>query len=226
MVKLCSKNAYDLLTCGTIVKPSDFKKNENYWINHSLYVGHAAQIIAKKLNIDDDYAMALGYIHDIGRKISHKDHIIVGYKYLYQLGYEYEWRVCLTHSFIDNNILLTCGDGPSGDVREFIMEYLNSIDISIYDNIIQLCDLFCMYSGYTTIEKRLLDIYTRKNVSSNAKQHYDSVLALKERLEQQMGCSLYSLFPKINKKDLVTNQTDVEKLLRMFDNEKVLMKKI
>ena len=50
----------------------DLQKTENKWILHSIYVGLAARRIAEKLSIDDDYALTIGYMHDIGRIIRHK----------------------------------------------------------------------------------------------------------------------------------------------------------
>ena len=38
------------------------------WIKHSKCVARAAGVIAKALELDIDKAMALGYIHDIGKR--------------------------------------------------------------------------------------------------------------------------------------------------------------
>ena len=82
----------------------DLEKPENKWIKHCIYVGTGAGRIADALELDSDYAQALGYIHDIGRKISHPNHTTAGYKYMINEGDSEEARSCLTHSFIDNNI--------------------------------------------------------------------------------------------------------------------------
>ena len=87
MEKLTAKNALDLLFKDVINSSIDLEKFENRWVKHCIYVGLGAGRIASKLGIDSDYATALGYVHDIGRKISHPNHTIAGYKYMIDEGY-------------------------------------------------------------------------------------------------------------------------------------------
>jgi len=178
MKRLTASKAYKLLIEDVIIEDNDFKKSENRWILHCIYTAIASKRIAERLNIDSDYAMALGYIHDIGRKISHPKHTIEGYKYMKSKGYDEESRICLTHSFIDNDITLSAGGTPNKS--------------EIYE--------FCSETGFTTIENRLLDISKRKGIYNNSLNHFNRVIELKERLEIQMGCNLYDLFPEIKKK--------------------------
>ena len=50
--------------------------DNDYFIEHSICVGNAAGVIAKALNLDEDYAKTLGYIHDIGKKFNYgKDEV-------------------------------------------------------------------------------------------------------------------------------------------------------
>lgn len=203
MKRINAKEALDLLFKGVINNSSDLAKPENRWVKHCLYVGIGAGKIAAKLGLDSDYAQALGYVHDIGRKISHPNHTIAGYKYMIKEGYPEEARSCLTHSFIDNNIYYTAGGIPEGQDRfEYLNSYLQSTELTIYDNIVQMCDLFCLETGFTTIEKRLLDITRRKGVFENSQLHFEKTMELKDRLEKMMGCSLYELFPEISQDDL------------------------
>lgn len=218
-MKLASTKAHELLLEDVVNNENDLEKPENRWVKHCLYVGIAAGRIAKKLVLDEDYAIALGYIHDIGRKISHPNHVIEGYKYMIEKGYNEEARSCLTHSFIDNNILYTAGGGPDNKEKyDFINDYLHSVDLTLYDNIIQLCDLFCLETGFTTIERRLLDITQRKGVFSNSELHFTKTLELKERLEKLMGYSLYDLFPEISRDCLNSVERDREEILNIFKN--------
>ena len=55
---------------------NELSKPENRWILHSIYVGLAARRIAHKLNLDEDFALTIGYMHDIGRIIDHSNHPI------------------------------------------------------------------------------------------------------------------------------------------------------
>lgn len=198
MSKLSAKDALDLLFKSVIHNSSDLEKPENKWVKHCIYVGIGAGRIAAKLGIDSDYAQALGYVHDIGRKISHPNHTIAGYKYMISEGYPEEARSCLTHSFIDNNIYYTAGGIPAGKDRfDYMNSFLQGTELTIYDNVVQMCDLFCLDTGFTTIERRLLDITVRKGVFDNSMLHLEKTMELKSRLEEMMGCSLYELFPEI-----------------------------
>lgn len=217
---MTSKEAYNLL-CDKVIKNKDDLNNvDNRWIGHCYYVGEAAGRIAEKLNLDADYAKSLGYLHDIGRKINHYNHPMEGYNYLKKLGYENEANICLTHSFIDNNINLTAGGGPDNhDAYEFINNFLITKELTIYDNIVQLCDLFCLANGFTTVENRLLDIYSRKGIYTNTQDHFDATLELKNRIERMMGCNLYDLFPEIKKEEIGNIKKDSLKLQELINKE-------
>lgn len=221
MGKLTTKKAIELLFKDVIIEKSDLGKSENRWVWHCIYVGYAAKRIANRLGLNGDYAMALGCTHDIGRKISHPNHPIEGYKYMIQNGYPKEAEICLSHSFIDNDINLVAGGAPS-DIEKYnyINDFLKNNPPTIYDNIIKLCDLFCLATGFTTIEKRVLDVYSRKGIYEYSYEHFKSVLELKNNLEKQMGCSLYDLFPEINKKDIQGINEDSRKLMEMINEQK------
>ena len=216
MKKITSIDAYDLLL-KDIKDEQDLSKLK--WLNHCIYTADGAERIAKKLNLDSDYAKALGFIHDIGRKIDQMNHTIAGYNYMKEQGYEEEGRICLTHSFIDNDILITAGGGPEKiETYKFIKEYLSNKPANIYDNIVQMCDLFCSENDFTTIEKRLLDITKRKGVYPNSKLHLEKTYELKERLEKMMECNLYDLFPEIKEEDIKTKETDYQELLDLVQH--------
>lgn len=196
-MRLTSTDAYELLIKDVLKCERDLELPENRWVKHCINVGYAASIIADNLGIDADYAGALGIIHDIGRKVSHPKHPICGYQYMIDHGFKEEAGICLTHSFVNNDIRLTAGPGPTGEAYELITNYLNTHELTIYDKIIQLCDLFCLDSHLTTIPDRLYDIYVRKGVTDVSRLHIEAVINLKEELEELMGCSLYDLFPEI-----------------------------
>lgn len=219
MERLDSQKALDLLFKDVISKKEDISENKNRWVKHCIYVGIAAGRIAEKLGLDIDYAIALGYIHDVGRKISHPNHVIDGYHYMVEYGYIEEARSCLTHSFIDNNIY-NAADKVSGPQErfDFMNGFLHSVELTPYDNIVQMCDLFCLETGFTTVEKRMLDIYVRKGVYDTTKPHFYKVMELKKRLEDKMGCSLYELFPEISKESIDDIDKDRQEIMDMFEN--------
>ncbi len=219
MKKLDSQIALELLLKDVILNKSDLNEDKNRWVKHCIYVGVAAGRIAERLNLDVDYAISLGYIHDIGRKISHPNHVIDGYYYMIEHGYIEEARSCLTHSFIDNNIY-NAADKVSGPKErfDFINDFLKSIELTSYDNIVQMCDLFCLETGFTTIEKRMLDIYVRKGVYDVTKPHFNKIMELRKRLEEKMGCSLYDLFPEISIESLESISKDQDEIMKCFKN--------
>lgn len=218
MSKMSAKEALDLLFKSVIQDSSDLEKPENKWVKHCIYVGVGAGRIASKLGLDSDYAQALGYVHDIGRKISHPNHTIAGYKYMISEGYHEEARSCLTHSFIDNNIYYTAGGIPEGQDRfDYMNSFLQNTQLTIYDNIVQMCDLFCLETGFTTIERRLLDITVRKGVFDNSLLHLEKTMELRGRLEEMMGCSLYELFPEIDSDALAKADEEHDKLVDLLN---------
>lgn len=217
MEKLNAKSALDLLLKDVVVTRSDLEKKENRWIKHCIYVAIAAGRIADRLGLDVDYAISLGYVHDIGRKISHPNHTIAGYKYMIENGYPEEARSCLTHSFIDNNIYNTAGGIPTPQDRfDYMNQFLQNTSLTIYDNIVQMCDLFCLETGFTTVERRLLDITKRKGIYPNSEMHFGKTMELKARLEGMMGCSLYDLFPEINQEVLDMAEKEHEELFSLL----------
>ena len=175
---------------------------DSSWIDHSICVGDTAGVIAKALNLDSDKARAMGYIHDIGKGLDDfNSHIINGYYYLKDLGYDIEYaNVCLTHSYLNNDIICTCGVDPvlihymKG--YSYIKEFISNHEYTIYDKIINLCDLMCM-SNVVTIDKRLIDVILRRGVFSNAQYHITEIYKLKEYFDDLLGYNLYNLFPEI-----------------------------
>lgn len=220
-MKMTSYDAYMLLLKDVINSEEDLDKDENRWVKHCIYVGRAAERIANKLGLDYDYAKALGYLHDVGRKVSHPKHAIEGYNYLMSLGHNEEARICMTHSFVENDIEAVAGgsliDSPS---YQFVNDYLGTHPCTLYDNVVQLCDLFCLDKGFTTVEKRMYDVVSRKGVHENSLYHWEKVKALKEKLESLMGCDLYSLFPEV-KDDLAHIDEDRNNLENLLNSHAI-----
>lgn len=223
MEKITSDEAYKLLIKDVIFSDSDYQKKENRWINHCIYTGLGAERIATYLGIDSDYAKALGYIHDIGRKINHVKHTTEGYKYMQENNYPEAAKICLTHSFVNNDIEAVAGGSLQGiRAYDYINNFLMTNPCTIYDNIIQMCDLFCLETGFTTVEKRMLDITKRKGVHSNSKYHWNQVKLLRTDLESMLGCNLYDLFPEMVT-DIETETEDRNNLEEML-NQKIKKK--
>ncbi len=173
---------------------------DDYWIEHSICVGKSAGIIAKALHLDADYATTLGYIHDIGKRFDWKQsHVITGYEYIKKLGYSNEYaNVCLTHSYLNNDINCVAGGTPNvnSENYNFKKEFIENYEYTIYDKIINLCDLMCT-NVVNTLDKRLIDLIIRKGVHENTKYHIEESYKLKKYFDDLLGYNLYDLFPEI-----------------------------
>ena len=196
-MKLNSKEARELLE-----KERPNQKDDR-WIGHSIRVGDSAGRIAKALqdkgiDVDVDKAITLGYIHDIGKYNGESaGHVMRGYEYLKGKGYDDEYcNICLTHSYLNNDILCTAGGIP--DDIPFRTEFIKNHEYTIEEKIINLCDLMCPQSGIVyTIDKRLIDIMIRRGAYSNTQYHIKETYKLKEYFDNLLGYNLYDLFPEI-----------------------------
>lgn len=172
------------------------KAQDDHWINHSICVGDSAGKIAEKLNLDVDYAKTLGYIHDIGKAVGEfKDHVMNGYNYIKELGYDDEYaNICLTHSYLNNDIYCTAGGIPR-DIP-FRTEFIKNHEYTIYEKIINLCDLMCTDVNMT-VDKRLIDLMSRRGAYENSQYHIKETYKLKQYIDEQLGFNVYDLFPSI-----------------------------
>ena len=100
------------------------------WVKHSVCVGNTAGVIAKALNLDENFAKTLGYIHDIGKRNVYGNgvipHGIGGYEYIKSLGYDDEYAsICLTHSYLNNDINCVAGGIP--EVTRYKYEFVKEV---------------------------------------------------------------------------------------------------
>ncbi len=172
------------------------KAPDDHWINHSICVGDSAGKIAEKLNLDVDYAKTLGYVHDIGKSVGEfREHVMNGYNYLKELGYDDEYaNICLTHSYLNNDVYCTAGGIPR-DIP-FRTEFIKKHEYTIYEKIINLCDLMCTDVNMT-VDKRLIDIMSRRGAYENSQYHIKETYKLKQYIDEQLGFNVYDLFPSI-----------------------------
>lgn len=188
-MELTSKEALNML--------EQFRNSDKdtHWIDHSICVGDSAAKIAEALNLDPEKARTLGYIHDIGKGVGDfSDHIMNGYKYIKELGYDDEYaNVCLTHSYLNNDV--TCTAGVPRDIP-FRTEFVKNHECSIYENIVKLCDLMCKENNMT-LEKRLIDLIERYGVHYNTVYHVQEAEKLKKEFDSMLGYNVYKLFPNV-----------------------------
>ena len=181
------------------------KAKDDRWIGHCICVGDSAGRIAKALkdkgiDVDVEKAIILGYIHDIGKNSGKfHGHVMEGYKYLKEKGYDDEFcNVCLTHSYLNNDIVCTAGGVPNPEDNPFLTDFIKKHQYTIEEKIINLCDLMCPQSGKVyTVDKRLIDIMTRRGAYSNTQYHIKETYKLKEYFDNLLGYNVYDLFPEI-----------------------------
>ena len=113
-MKITSKEARELLESYRGKTESDI------WLDHCICVGDTAGRIAKALNekgfnVDIDKTITLGYLHDIGKYNGESHgHIMRGYNYLKNKGIDEDYcNICLTHSYLNNDIICTAGGVPN-----------------------------------------------------------------------------------------------------------------
>ena len=198
-MKLTSKEARELLEIERK------KTKDDRWIEHSICVGDSAGRIAKALNengydVDIDKAITLGYLHDIGKYNGESQgHVMRGYEYLKNKGYDEEYaNICLTHSYLNNDILCTAGGVPDKEKNPFLTDFIKNYEYTIEEKLINLCDLMCPQGNKVfTIDKRLIDIMIRRGAYSNTQYHIKETYKLKQYFDNLLEYNLYDLFPEI-----------------------------
>ena len=177
------------------------KLNPGPWTEHSFYVGKAAELIAKEdKELDGDTALVLGMLHDIGRRfgITSMRHSIDGYKFATEKGHNLWARICITHSFPYKNIDAVFGKWDCSDEEyRFVKEYLDNIDLSAYDKLIQLCDALALPTGYCLMEKRMLDVAMRHGVNEYTIKKWKATFEIQKYFEERIGKSIYSILPNV-----------------------------
>ncbi len=196
-MKLTSKEAKELLE---IERKS---ATDDRWINHCLCVGDSAGIIAKALkekgyDVDVDKTITLGYLHDIGKYNGESyGHVMRGYEYLKSKGYDEEYaNICLTHSYLNNDLICTAGGVPNPDNNPFLANFIKNHTYTMEEKLINLCDLMCTDKIYT-LDKRMMDLLLRHGVYKNTHYHIKEAYKLKEYFDKLLGYNLYDLFPEI-----------------------------
>lgn len=172
--------------------------NPGPWGNHSRVAAHCAEKIALACgDLDADKAYVLGLLHDIGRKFGFKNlgHVLDGFNYMTELGFDEVAKICLTHSFHNKTISEFIGViETSEEETAFIGEKLAESCYDEYDRLIQLCDALAGSEGVLDVEERMADV--KRRYGSYPQSKWDSNLALKAYFEEKAGDSIYVIVEK------------------------------
>lgn len=177
--------------------------NPGPWTGHSRNVGLAARNIAEKVpGMNPEKAHIVGLLHDIGRRVGIVDmttHVIEGYAYCMEHGWDEAARICMTHSY-------PLGPGELGiDGKErIIRDYLTACEFDDYDRLIVLCDSLAVDYGFCILERRFVDVARRYGIWPNTVDRWNEIFRIKEDFERRMGCSVYDVLPDIGRTTLLS----------------------
>lgn len=200
-MKDCLKVGVPKLEEAKIILDDSGKLNPGPWIEHSLNVGMAAKLIAEyDKELDKNTALVLGMLHDVGRRygVTSMRHSIDGYKFAIEKGYNLLARICITHSFPLKNINAVFGKWDCSDEEfKFVKDYLDNINFSAYDKLIQLCDALALPTGYCLMEKRMLDVAIRHGVNEYTTEKWKATFEIQKYFERRICQSIYSILPNV-----------------------------
>ena len=175
--------------------------NPGPWVEHSIHAGLAARYIAERCeDLDPEKAYVLGILHDIGRRVGivSQKHIIEGYRYCMDKGWEDAARICMTHSYMLQDIRTDIGAWDiTQDEYDFMDEYIRTVKYDDYDKLYQLCDSLALANGFCILEKRLVDTHRRYGVSEYTIPRWNAIYDIKAYFEKKTECSIYDLLPNI-----------------------------
>jgi len=181
-------------------------RNPGPWVAHSRNVARAARAIAERdRRLDPERAEVLGLLHDVGRRsggpgVADVRHLLDGYYFLRDEGFDGAARVCLTYSFPapikDTGAFASAWDCPAEE-RRMVQELLDGVEYTPYDRLIQLCDCLGAATGFWLVEKRLVDVALRLGTNAWTLAKWRAYLGLEREFSAAVGGSVYRLLPGV-----------------------------
>jgi hypothetical protein len=177
------------------------KSNPGPWADHSRYVARACEAIAEHCEqLSSDQAYILGLLHDIGRYagVSSEKHLLDGYRYCMDRGWEKAAQICISHAFMIQDIHTSIGEfDVSADDYQFMKTWISHAVYDAYDRLVQLCDALALPTGFCLLEKRFVDVTIRYGIHPSTIDRWKKILEIKECFEKEIGCSIYTLLPGV-----------------------------
>ena len=175
------------------------RANPGPWADHCRYVALACQNIASRCpSLDADLAYIYGLLHDIGRYagVTSERHLIDGYRYCVERGWEKAAQICISHAFMVKDISSSIGvfDMPPED-KAFMADFVKHAVYDDYDYLVQLCDALALPTGFCLLEKRFVDVAIRYGTHPATVDRWKAVLEIKARFEAAIGGSIYDCLP-------------------------------
>ena len=177
------------------------KLNPGKWVEHSRFAALACKKIASRCDdMSAEKAYCFGLLHDIGRYagISSEKHLIDGYRFCMERGWEKAAQICISHAFMIQDIetSISTFDVSEEDYR-FMDEFIKNAVYDDYDRLVQLCDSLALPSGFCLLEKRFVDVALRYGTPPVTVERWKKVLEIKEAFERKTGCTIYELLPGV-----------------------------
>lgn len=191
------------LNCKTAEKELEWagRLNPGRWIEHSRFVALACKNIAAQCeDLSSDRAYCYGLLHDIGRYagVTSEKHLIDGYRFCMERGWEKAAQICITHAFMIQDIKTSIGtfDMSEEDYR-FMEGFIRGAAYDDYDRLVQLCDALALPTGFCLLEKRFVDVALRYGAPPFTVDRWRKTLEIKEMFERKIGGSIYKLLPGV-----------------------------
>ncbi|EPY6471011.1 HDOD domain-containing protein [Clostridium sporogenes] len=183
------------------------KLNPGSWKQHSEFVALACKNIAKHCtDMDSDKAYVLGLLHDIGRRVGvvSERHMVAGYQYCMEQGWDEVAKICVTHSFIIQDIDSAIGKWDvTKEEYELTKNIINSAVYDDYDLLVQLSDALALSTGFCLLEKRFVDVACRYGVNEYTIARWKKTIEIKGYFEEKMKCSIYDILPDVKETTFV-----------------------
>lgn len=142
------------------------------WRIHVRNAAKVMEALAIKAELDSNLAYIMAMTHDIGRgepctegdfkpKEQRRGHEIVGYEILCEKGYPELAKSCITHSITPFDMSYSNNRNMFFENKKdiaFIEDFVKTHKLTIYDKMLQLCDLTCGYKGFKTPEHLVVEV--------------------------------------------------------------------
>ena len=175
------------------------RQNPGKWAAHSRFAALACKNIASRCEgMSAELAYCFGLLHDIGRYagVSTERHLIDGYRFCIERGWEKAAQICISHAFMIQDIRSSIGtfDVTETDFR-FLENFVKNAVYDDYDRLVQLCDALALPTGFCILEKRFVDVTIRYGVHPYTVDRWKKVLEIKADFEGKINGSIYDLLP-------------------------------
>lgn len=175
--------------------------NPGKWAEHSRFVALACKNIAAQCqDLSPDQAYCFGLLHDIGRYagVTSEKHLIDGYRFCMERGWEKAAQICISHAFMIQDIKTSIGIFDiSHEEYLFMEDFIKNAVYDDYDRLVQLCDALALPTGFCLLEKRLVDAALRYGTPPVTVERWKKILEIKDLFNQKINGSIYELLPGV-----------------------------